>query len=313
MGTGWAVPIAVALLWCALLTALKLITIRSKRLPANRLTDAATNTPNRLSIITKGVVERLNTSQKSESGTSRLADAIEAAGLQQSAGDFIILVGAATLAASAAGLLIAGPVMGLLAAVLVVMMVKVTLGFLASRRRKAFADQIDDSLQLLSGSLQAGHSLLQALDAVSREAEKPTSAEFARLVNETRVGRDLADTLDEIAGRMGSDDFAWVAQAIAIHREVGGDLAGVLATVGQTIRERNQIRRQVGALSAEGKLSAVVLMSLPIGVTGFLSMTNPEYLSVFTHSIVGYSMLAMAGLMLLVGGLWMRKVVSFKF
>ena len=313
MSTGWAIPIAVALLWCALLTALWLISTRSKRLPAERLTDAATTTPNRLSSITNRVVERLNTSQKSKSGATRLADAIEAAGLQQSPGDFLILVGAATLTASAAGIVVGGPVTGLVVGVLVMVVAKSALGFLASRRRKAFADQIDDSLQLLSGSLQAGHSLMQALDAVSREADKPTSVEFARLVNETRVGRDLAETLDEIADRMGSDDFAWVAQAIAIHREVGGDLAGVLATVGQTIRERNQIRRQVGALSAEGKLSAVVLMGLPIGVTGFLSITNPEYLSVFTHSVIGYTMLGVAAVMLLVGGLWLRKVVSFKF
>ena len=85
------------------------------------------------------------------------------------------------------------------------------------------------------------------------------------MVNETRVGRDLGEALDEIAERMGSDDFTWVAQAIAIHREVGGNLAEVLDAVGHTIRERNAIRRQVKALSAEGKLSAIVLMALPFG------------------------------------------------
>ena len=90
---------------------------------------------------------------------------------------------------------------------------------------------------------------------------------------------------------MGSDDFAWVAQAIAIHREVGGNLAEVLDAVGHTIRERNAIRRQVKALSAEGKLSAIVLMALPFGVIGFISMTNPGYLAKFTQSRSGYAML----------------------
>ena len=117
----------------------------------------------------------------------------------------------------------------------------------------------------MASSLRAGHSLLRAMDAVSQEADAPTSEEFARLVNETRVGRDLAEALDEIAERTASEDFAWVAQAIAIHREVGGNLAEVLDAVGHTIRERNAIRRQVKALSAEGKLSAIVLMSLPFG------------------------------------------------
>lgn len=85
---------------------------------------------------------------------------------------------------------------------------------------------------------------------------------MARVVNQVRVGRDLGEALDEAADRMDSDDFRWIAQAIAIHRQVGGNLAEVMDTVGETIRERNQIRRQVAALSAEGKLSAYVLIAL---------------------------------------------------
>jgi tight adherence protein B len=182
-----------------------------------------------------------------------------------------------------------------------------------SRRQAAFADQLDDSLQLMAGSLRAGHSLLRAVDSVASEADAPTSEEFARIVNETRVGRDLNDALDEVAERMGSEDFVWVAQAIAIHREVGGNLAEVLDAVGHTIRERNAIRRQVKALSAEGKLSAIVLMALPFGVTGFISMSNPAYLAKFTQSLTGYAMLAVAGVMLLVGGLWLKSTVKIKF
>jgi tight adherence protein B len=139
------------------------------------------------------------------------------------------------------------------------------------------------------------------------------SEEFSRIVNETRVGRDLSDALDEVAARMASDDFTWVAQAISIHREVGGNLAEVLDAVGHTIRERNAIRRQVKALSAEGKLSAVVLMALPFGIIGFVSMSNPGYLSTFTESLLGYGMLAVGAGMLLVGGFWLKKTVAIKF
>jgi tight adherence protein B len=94
---------------------------------------------------------------------------------------------------------------------------------------------------------------------------------------------------------------------------VGGNLAEVLDAVGHTIRERNAIRRQVKALSAEGKLSAIVLMALPFGVVGFISMTNPGYVAKFTESLTGYAMLAAAGFMLLVGGLWLRATVRIKF
>ncbi len=121
------------------------------------------------------------------------------------------------------------------------------------------------------------------------------------------------EALDEVAARMGSEDFTWVAQAIAIQREVGGNLAEVLDTVGHTIRERNAIRRQVKALSAEGKLSAIVLMALPFGIVGFISMTNPGYLANFTESLIGYGMVAVAAVMMLVGALWLKKTVTIRF
>jgi tight adherence protein B len=137
--------------------------------------------------------------------------------------------------------------------------------------------------------------------------------EFSRVINETRVGRQLGHALEETARRTNSEDFVWVTQAIAINREVGGNLAEVLDGVGYTIRERNQIRRQVKALSAEGRLSAVVLMALPLGVLAFLSITNPAYIARFTESLAGYTMIAAGVFLLIIGGLWLRKVVSLKF
>jgi tight adherence protein B len=241
------------------------------------------------------------------------AAALERAGMSTTLPGFVIAVGLTAVAGTVAGALLGGPLLALVFLLVVPLGAKLLLGFRAGRRQAAFADQLDDSLQLMASSLRAGHSLLRAVDSVSHEAEAPTSEEFARIVNETRVGRDLNDALDEVAERMGSDDFTWVAQAIAIHREVGGNLAEVLDAVGHTIRERNAIRRQVKALSAEGKLSAIVLMALPFGVTGFLSVSNPEYLATFTESLVGYGMLGAAGVMLLVGGLWLKKTVAITF
>jgi tight adherence protein B len=241
------------------------------------------------------------------------AAALENAGMSISLPDFVLAVGLFAVGGGAVGFLVGGPAVALLAVLGVPIGAKVLLKFRTSRRQGAFADQLDDSVQLMASSLRAGHSLLRAVDAVSQEAASPTSEEFARIVNETRVGRDLNDALDEVAQRMGSDDFLWIAQAIAIHREVGGNLAEVLDTVGHTIRERNAIRRQVKALSAEGKLSAIVLMALPFGIIGFLTMTNPGYLAKFTQSLMGYVMLTVAAGMMLVGGLWLRKTVRIKF
>ena len=241
------------------------------------------------------------------------AVALELAGLKMRPQDFVLLLIAGALAAGALGVLLAGPLVGVLLAAAVPLAAKVVLGLLTSRRQRAFADQLEDSLQLMSSGLRAGHSLLQALDGVSQEMPQPASEEFARIINETRVGRDVAAAFDETAARTASDDFSWVANAIAINRQVGGNLAEVLDTVGGTIRERGQIRRQVKALSAEGKLSAIVLMSLPFGVAGFISVTNPGYLTKLTESPAGYGLIALAVVLLLVGGLWLRKVTTLKF
>jgi tight adherence protein B len=241
------------------------------------------------------------------------AAALETAGMTVTLPNFVLTVGVWAVVAAGVGVLVGGLLLGILMIVGVVVGARLLVKIKAARRRAAFADQLDDSLQLMASSLRAGHSLLRAVDSVSTEAAAPTCEEFARIVNETRVGRDLGDALDEVAERMDSDDFRWIAQAIAIHREVGGNLAEVLDTVGHTIRERNAIRRQVKALSAEGKLSAIVLMALPFGVIAFLSVVNPDYLSAFTSSLAGYTMIGIAAVLLLVGALWLRKTVRIRF
>jgi tight adherence protein B len=239
--------------------------------------------------------------------------ALERAGITMKLQDFVLLVIAGSLGAAALGVVLAGPILGIGLGLAVPLLARIGVNLRASRRQKAFADQLDDSLQLMASSLRAGHSLLQALNSVAAEAEEPTSVEFSRIVNETRVGRELGQALDETALRTRSEDFAWVTQAIAINREVGGNLAEVLDSVSHTIRERNQIRRQVKALSAEGRLSALVLMALPLGVLAFLAITNRAYIARFTESLAGYAMIAAGVLMLVIGGLWLRKAVRIQF
>jgi tight adherence protein B len=240
-------------------------------------------------------------------------EALERAGMTTPLPKFVLTVGLWTVVAAVASTLLVDTWLGLAMLVVVPFGARLLVRFKVGRRQAAFADQLDDSLQLMASSLRAGHSLLRAVDAVSQDAASPTAEEFARIVNETRVGRDLGDSLDEVAERMGSDDFAWVAQAIAIHREVGGNLAEVLDAVGHTIRERNAIRRQVKALSAEGKLSAIVLGALPFAIMAFISMTNPSYLAKFTQSFMGYAMLGAAVVLMVIGMLWLKKTVAIRF
>jgi tight adherence protein B len=242
-----------------------------------------------------------------------LAGKLELAGVHMKASDIVLMTGAASLAAGAVVMLVAGPAIGLVVAVIVPVLGWFILGFLVGRRTRAFADQLDQSLQMMAASLRAGYSLLQAIQAMSSEADSPTKDEFSRVLNETRIGRPLNESLIEVSHRMGSEDFNWVAQAIAINREVGGNLADVLDGVAHTIRERNQLHRQVSALAAEGKLSAVILMALPFGVIAFLSIGNPKYLSVLFTTTIGWMIVGAAIVMLVIGGLWLRVTVRIKF
>jgi tight adherence protein B len=302
-----------AVLAALLLVTLVVLPAGRGRVPLSRLDPSVAPTPSALAgagAAAGAAVERVLVRRGQ---WARWSAALEQAGMTTSLPDVVLIVAMVALAAGALGTVVGGVLLGLLLFVVTPLGARLLVGLRAKRRRAAFADQLDDSLQLLASSLRAGHSLLRALDALSQEAEEPTATEFARIVNETRVGRDLGEALDELAGRMASDDFAWVAQAIAIHREVGGNLAEVLDAVGNTIRERNALRRQVKALAAEGKLSAIVLMALPFGIGGFISLTNPGYIARFTTSLLGWGMLVVAVLLLVGGGFWLKKMVSIRF
>jgi tight adherence protein B len=238
---------------------------------------------------------------------------LDLAGIRIRPEQFVLrsLIGA--IIAGLLGVLIGNILLGLVLAIAVPVVSRWVIGQRITKRQNLFADQLQDSLLLIASSLRAGHSLPQALASLAEEAESPTAEEFARVVNETRVGRDLGDALEVTAERMESEDFTWVTQAIEINREVGGNLAEVLDRVAGTIRQRNDIRRQVTTLSAEGRLSAIILMLLPFGVGGFLLVTNPSYLAPLVQTPIGYLMLIIGAIMLVVGGLWLRKTVEVKF
>jgi tight adherence protein B len=304
----------VAIISLALLAAFYLVLSPGPvRLPPERRRPPIPAGPSSLSGATTTMTGIIDKQLRRSTNVGARVAALERAGITMRLQDFVLMVIAGTLVAAALGVVLAGPLLGLGLCLAVPILAKVSVSVLTSRRQRAFADQLDDSLQLMASSLRAGHSLLQALNSVAGEAEEPTRVEFSRIINETRVGRELSQSLDETARRINSQDFVWVTQAIATNREVGGNLAEVLDGVGHTIRERNQIRRQVKALSAEGRLSALVLMALPLGVLAFLAITNPAYIARFTESLAGYAMIAAGVLLLAVGGLWLRAVVRIKF
>lgn len=240
-------------------------------------------------------------------------NALEQAGIKMRQADFNLLVLCVSVTAGLVGFVLGGVLVGILSLAIGPLGVAIVVKILTARRQTKFDQQLGDTLQMLAGGLRAGHSLLRSIDAVATEADSPTSEEFARIVAENRLGRDLKESLVDAAYRLKCEDFEWTSQAIEIHREVGGDLAEVLDHVAETIRERAQIKGQVRALSAEGKLSAYILLALPVGMFLFLQIASPGYIGVLFTNFLGWAMAIGGVVSLALGAFWLSRVIKIKF
>ncbi len=222
----------------------------------------------------------------------------------------VVMAGAALAAAvfatAVTHLLLVGAAGGLFAALALHVWLRVK----GRRRLAAFEALLPDSLQLIAGSLSSGFSLPQAIAAVVHEGSEPISGELQRALAEARLGVPVEDALDKVADRMDSNDFRWVVMAIRIQREVGGNLAEVLLTTMATMRDRARLRRQVRALSAEGRLSAYILVGLPICMAAYMFAFRRTYISALYTDPLGIVMLVGAVVLVCAGALWMRKIVQ---
>ena len=182
-----------------------------------------------------------------------------------------------------------------------------------SKRQDAFLRALPDTLQLMAGSLRAGYGVLQAIDTVAKEGQHPVDQEFNRVLTEARLGMPIEDALQDTADRIDSDDFRWVVLAVNIQREVGGNLAELLDLVADVLREREMLRRQIKVLSAEGRLSAIVLIALPIFLTLYLTLARPEYVgTLVTSGLFGWVLVGGGAFLMVVGVIWIRNLIRIE-
>ena len=238
--------------------------------------------------------------------------ALERADLPLRAAEALFFYGAGAVLVSLLALALGGFTMGLIVAGLTLLVPPALVNFLASKRSKKFSAALPDTLNLLSGSLRAGYSLLQGVEAVSKEVGDPMGQELRRVITEARLGREIEDAMDAVAERMDSPDFAWAVMAIRIQREVGGNLSELLLTVADTMVHRERLRRDIAALTAEGKISAIILGLLPVGLGAFMWMSNPVYMKPLGATTMGHVLLAVALVSLLIGFAWMKKIINIK-
>lgn len=264
----------------------------------------------RLSGVTVAAMER-RVGHKSSGPFGR--DALGGAGLKLQPAEFAVLVLVAAFILGLAGFVLQGWLLAVVFAGMSPVAARALISFRTGRRRAAFEAQLSDMLMSLSGSLRAGHSIAQSMRSASVEMSAPMGEELARIVNEDRVGRPLSESMAEVGQKFQCEDFQWLSQAIEINREVGGDLAGVLDHVADTVRERAQIKGQIRALAAEGKFSAYILIALPFFVALFINIVNPGYMSVLTSTVLGWVLIAASVVMMAIGSFWISRMVKIAF
>jgi Flp pilus assembly protein TadB/Mg-chelatase subunit ChlD len=241
-----------------------------------------------------------------------IARKMELAGLRLRPGEWMVLRFSAVLAATAV-------VAVVFRSLLIGIVVGIVVGWAGSwawlrrkqaTRARAFADALPDTLQLVASSLKTGFSLPQALDAAQQNGVEPMAGELGRALAAARIGAPLEDELEAVADRTASDDWRWAVMAIRIQRSVGGNLAEVLLTTVRTLRDRAATRRLVRALSAEGRLSAYILLGMPFLVFGLIFLTRREYVRPLWTTMPGLFMVIAAAVFMAIGSLWMRKVIK---
>lgn len=324
-GWGWELPAILAGVFAALLLIGLLLTGALRKEDRGRRLEAQLERHYTARPVSQGAAEERSGKERAASAAvssverllgagaqQRLALRLDQAGIHRKPADWVVLGGCGSVALAAVLTLLTGsPLVGILIGALAGWLaMRLIVSIRISRRRAAFADQLPDVLQVLAGSLQSGFSLPQALDAVVREDTQPIAGEFSRALAETRIGGELETALDRVADRMHSNDLRWSVEAIRIQRSVGGNLVEVLRTTGETMRERASVRRHVRALSAEGRLSAYILIALPILVGSFLFLVRDSYMRPLYTTPLGLAMMTVGLVLVVVGSMWMRNVVK---
>jgi tight adherence protein B len=238
---------------------------------------------------------------------------IERADLPLRAGETIaIAVACGFVVGIVAAVAAASPILGLAG---MVVGFSLPIGYVAMKangRLKQFENQLPDLLITIAASLKAGHSFRQGIQSVVEEGAEPAAHEFKRVLTETQLGKPMDDALVDMAERVSSKNFSFVITSVTIQRQVGGSLAGLFDMVADTVRQRQQFARKIRGLTAMGRMSAYVLVGLPFFIAGLVTLMNPTYMSPLYHTSVGNDLIIGGFVMMAIGSLMLKKIVSFR-
>ncbi|WP_051179869.1 type II secretion system F family protein [Selenomonas ruminantium] len=232
------------------------------------------------------------------------------AGIPLLGGEFMVLLVVSALAAFLIGwMLTLELATAFLLGGLVAAAIWIFVAWRAYRRRNAFTEQLGDCLTTVANALRAGYSFPQAVEVVAKEMEPPISDEFAQVSREVSMGVPLEAALEAMGRRVGSADLDLMITSVLIQREVGGNLAQILDNIGDTIQERIRMKREIFALTAQGRLSAWVLLVLPFVMALFMYIFKPEQLMILIDDPLGRMALMISLFLELIGYVVIQKIV----
>jgi tight adherence protein B len=266
------------------------------------------------------LVERLlkpaaeNLSQRrSASGKPTLTEDLARAGLNITPAEYLLIrIGAVALGALI-GLFRFGVSVGPLILGLVGFVAPpLVLAYLQRRRQNMFNDQLAGMLQLLSNSLKTGYAIDRALETVAAKSQPPVSTEFERVATEITLGTSVEDALSALLLRINSPDLEFIVTAILLHTRVGGNLAEVLDTISDTLRDRLQTKRDMSVLTAQSRASATIITGLPILLALGLYVFVPGYFAPMTSTTIGYVLLGIAAFFVLIGNLIIQRMTALE-
>ncbi|HUT75296.1 MAG TPA: type II secretion system F family protein [Armatimonadota bacterium] len=244
---------------------------------------------------------------------SAIEERLDRAGLDWRPSEFAALSVGAMGALAVAGWLVFGPLGAAVGIVIAALAPFGVLKALEVRRLREFERQLPDALMLMASSLRSGYGTLRAMQAVHDEMAPPISIEFGRTLEETRVGVPTAEALAHLARRAPLPDLDIAITAILIQLETGGNLAEVMEIVAATVRERQRIRAEVNTLTAEGRMSGIILFILPLAMAAVLGVLNPGYMSALFATAYGHLLIVIAAALQLVGGLVIYRMLQIDF
>lgn len=182
-----------------------------------------------------------------------------------------------------------------------------------SKRLIAFEQQLPDTLGLWVNALRSGYSVMQSMEAISRDSPEPTATEFKRVIQEVSLGIDMSDALQHLLDRVESEDLDLVVTAVNIQREVGGNLAEILDIISHTIRERIKLKGEIRVLTAQGRITGYLISGLPILLALFLYAINREYMAnLFENRACGWPLLGIGLALIGIGSAVVQKIVQIE-